>query len=124
MTFIPLSVKPMKLTARRATPIPVCVWCGASIYRIRVDKRGRSTKKICAECEARAKSRRQHLSHAVKEAVLSGELPALRGAIKCVDCGKPATLYDHRDYTQALNVSPVCKGCNVKRGPAEKVGWV
>lgn len=35
----------------------------------------------------------------------------------CVDCGKPATGYDHRDYSKPLDVVPVCQSCNCKRGP-------
>lgn len=36
----------------------------------------------------------------------------------CVDCGKQAFDYDHRDYLKPLDVVPVCRGCNVRRGPA------
>lgn len=36
----------------------------------------------------------------------------------CVDCGIPATEYDHRDYTKPRDVEPVCRPCNHKRGPA------
>ena len=40
-------------------------------------------------------------------------------ALDCVDgCGKRATEYDHRDYTQPLKVDAVCRGCNAKRGAA------
>lgn len=53
---------------------------------------------------------------AVREAIKSGELPALDGSIKCTDCWHPATDYDHRDYTSPLTVDPVCRGCNVRRG--------
>ena len=43
-------------------------------------------------------------------------LPAT--AFKCVDCERPATVYDHRDYSKPLAVEPVCRSCNVMRGPA------
>ena len=36
----------------------------------------------------------------------------------CDDCGKPATEYDHRDYNKPLDVAPVCRSCNNKRGHA------
>lgn len=36
----------------------------------------------------------------------------------CVDCGKPATCYDHRYYGMPLEVDPVCVACNTNRGPA------
>lgn len=54
---------------------------------------------------------------AVSRAVKSGKLPPATTQ-KCVDCGKKATEYDHRDYTERLVVSPVCRGCNKERGPA------
>ncbi len=36
----------------------------------------------------------------------------------CVDCGRPARDYDHRDYNKPLEVVPVCRPCNKLRGPA------
>lgn len=36
----------------------------------------------------------------------------------CVDCGQPATCYDHRYYSLPLEVDPVCTKCNINRGPA------
>lgn len=35
----------------------------------------------------------------------------------CVDCGRPAECYDHRDYLRPLDVEPVCYSCNRRRGP-------
>ena len=52
---------------------------------------------------------------AVKSAIKRGEL-LLPGFRDCSDCGKPATEYDHRDYTVPLQVEPVCHSCNVLRG--------
>jgi hypothetical protein len=37
----------------------------------------------------------------------------------CVDCAKAASEYDHRNYLMPLEVQPVCRGCNKKRGPAK-----
>lgn len=54
----------------------------------------------------------------VHKAIRLGELAVLDGSIACVDCGKPAEFYDHRRYSEPLNVEPVCPGCNVRRGPA------
>lgn len=39
----------------------------------------------------------------------------------CVDCGGHAIEYDHRDYDKPLQVDPVCRRCNLRRGPA--VNW-
>lgn len=49
-------------------------------------------------------------------AVRRGKLPKLDGTIACVDCGKPARNYDHRDYAKPLDVVPVCIPCNIRRG--------
>jgi len=48
-----------------------------------------------------------------------GALPDLdKGNIECVDCDAAAECYDHRDYARPLDVSPVCMGCNARRGSA------
>ena len=36
----------------------------------------------------------------------------------CVDCGHQAGTYDHRFYSRPLEVEPVCRSCNKKRGHA------
>lgn len=53
----------------------------------------------------------------VAHAVLRGEIAPAK-ALSCVDCGAPATDYDHRDYRAPLVVEPCCRSCNLKRGPA------
>lgn len=53
----------------------------------------------------------------VGRAVKLGVLPHAY-ILECVDCGKQAEVYDHRDYRDALNVSPVCMPCNIRRGEA------
>lgn len=55
---------------------------------------------------------------AVARAIRHGTLPRLDGSIPCTDCGAPATRYDHREYAKPLDVEPVCRRCNSKRGPA------
>lgn len=52
----------------------------------------------------------------VKYHVRVGRIPAARH-LACVDCGKPATDYDHRDYTKPLEIEPTCRSCNLLRGP-------
>lgn len=62
--------------------------------------------------------RRSRAHNLVAKAVRLREmLPA--SAAPCVDCGEPATDYDHRDYSKPLDVEPVCRSCNMKRGPAQ-----
>jgi hypothetical protein len=60
----------------------------------------------------------QRAQAAVSAAVRKGVL-ARAATLACVDCGKPARHYDHRDYSQPLKVEPVCRSCNIKRGPAD-----
>ncbi len=55
----------------------------------------------------------------VKMAKENGDLPQITGDTACVDCGKGAFCYDHRDYTRPLEVVPVCRGCNAQRGHAQ-----
>lgn len=54
---------------------------------------------------------------AVNKAVRNGILPSVF-TLTCVDCGKPAQCYEHRDYNKPLEVEPTCKSCNTRRGPA------
>jgi hypothetical protein len=37
---------------------------------------------------------------------------------KCVDCGRQADDWEHRDYSKPLEVEAVCHGCNLSRGRA------
>lgn len=51
----------------------------------------------------------------VYKAVRRGDLPRV-STLKCLDCGAPATCYDHRDYDKPLEVQPVCGRHNILRG--------
>ena len=62
-------------------------------------------------------SARNAAHSAVSTAVQSGRIPPARTLV-CVDCGGRARDYDHRDYSQPLSVEPVCRSCNLLRGPA------
>ena len=44
-----------------------------------------------------------------------GRIPNVK-SFSCVDCGEPATRYDHRNYTKPLKIDPVCNLCDNKRG--------
>ena len=55
---------------------------------------------------------------AVQKAKAAGVLPQLDGSVACRDCGAQAHHYDHRDYTRPLEVEPVCRKCNRRRGRA------
>lgn len=62
--------------------------------------------------------RRSKAAMAVAKAIKKGELPPA-SSLLCVDCGKQAKCYDHRDYNKPLEVSAVCKRCDCIRGPGE-----
>ena len=79
-------------------------------YYIDIEERYR--KKQIATGGKRAKSRTWYR-------VKIGELKRLSAEfVACVDCGARASCYDHRDYNKPLDVDPVCRSCNYKRGPA------
>lgn len=75
----------------------------------------RRARRASAYCDALPLAWRAHQK--VRRAVVSGQLPRVK-TLTCVDCGKPARCYDHRDYTKPLDVAPVCFSCNTRRGPA------
>lgn len=87
-----------------------CTKCGEVEMRP-----GCSSSFVCTNCRPHTLQQIAHLE--VARAIRRGELtPASQ--CKCVDCGEPATGYDHRDYTKPLDVAPVCRSCNTRRGPA------
>jgi hypothetical protein len=59
--------------------------------------------------------RRKSSQNWVAKAVKSGRLPRASNC-ECVDCGRVAAVYDHRDYRSPHLVDPVCKQCDSKRG--------
>ena len=64
----------------------------------------------------------QNRAHAaVAAAIKKGRLPKPETQ-RCVDCGRLAQQYDHKDYANPLHVSPVCRKCNIRRGPVEAAG--
>jgi len=62
--------------------------------------------------------RRAH--HLIGYLVLAKKIPK-PSELRCDDCGSAAEVYDHRDYTKPREVDPVCRPCNVKRGPGANV---
>ena len=80
--------------------------------------REQSAKFCWSCCDLRPKKNGQAQAAAkVNQAVKKGILPHVSTLI-CVDCGKIAQCYEHRDYNKPLEVEPTCKGCNIRRGPA------
>jgi hypothetical protein len=79
------------------------------------------TRKMCYRCSSDMAWFRHPYQRnamlAVRAAIARGDLPPA-SRFFCTDCSKPATCYDHRDYSKPLAVDPVCSGCNSRRGPA------
>ena len=77
-----------------------------------------SRASICFPCYDSGYGVGQRRAHAaVCVAIKKGKLKPAHDSY-CVDCGNPATEYDHRDYNKPLEVEPVCQSCNYKRGSA------
>ena len=93
-----------------------CLSCGASMTRHHLAR-------YCFPCIKGGQTPATHPSKQaarakVQRAIEKGVLPKLDGSVACVDCGKPARDYDHRDYSKPLDVAPVCRSCNLRRGTA------
>jgi hypothetical protein len=98
-------------TASYKSPVFTCVHC-RGVFR----KRG-PNRMACVDCqdevERQKSSAHQRLYYRIKKGLI-----ALPSDFACVDCGEPASRYDHRRYDEPYNVEPVCCSCNGKRGPA------
>lgn len=71
-------------------------------------KKLRDKQKITGQERARAR---------VRYAIIKGTIKSLsKNIIKCSLCDDRATMYDHRDYNFPLDVTPVCRSCNLKLG--------
>lgn len=96
-----------------------CLDCPAPVAPSR-----RGAAHRCAPCRARHNhgmrwlSGAQQAHSAVGKAIRKGQLKPPQ-SLDCADCGKTAEQYDHRDYGRPLDVEPVCRSCNFKRGPAK-----
>ena len=63
------------------------------------------------------KKKQRFAAYKVRESKRKGYINSAAEHI-CVDCGRPAQVYDHRDYDKPLDIIPVCITCNKSRGPA------
>lgn len=86
-----------------------CATCG------KVEVRTRNAKR-CWNCARLTALSGAICQRKVRRAIVTGQLLPLKNQA-CVDCGKPAKVYDHRDYNKPLDVDPVCHSCNKLRGP-------
>lgn len=87
-----------------------CIECGAPHQRERGSWR-------CWPCDKQVVDARQAAMRCVGREIKSGRMPKAETLI-CHDCGIAAKDYDHRSYLRPLDVTPVCRSCNLMRGPA------
>jgi len=71
----------------------------------------------CWPCDNAVNKFRRQASALISKLIKAGKLQRADSHL-CVDCEKPAYDYDHRDYRNLLEVQPVCRKCNQRRGPA------
>ena len=96
-----------------ASRLSHCAMCGEKIPAYRLISPYCSLK-----CANEAVSISARAGSAVKKAIRKGDIAKITSDVRCVDCGDAAKVYDHRDYSKPLDVDPVCRSCNIKRGPA------
>lgn len=91
----------------------VCQCCGTAD----LSHRDRNAK-YCLACRNEGQVGRGRILavRAVNAKVKAGLMPRA-DTLACVDCGKPAQEWEHRDYARPFDVEPVCRACNQKRGP-------
>ena len=88
-----------------------CVDCGAP------NSNGHPMTQRCKPCAANFYEHLTRANRAVQREIAHGRMQKA-AALTCVDCGGQARDWDHRDYSKPLQVEPVCRACNFKRGPA------
>lgn len=96
-----------------SSPSQGCIYCGVSPIGGRY-----YNAKYCWPCFNARRPLVVKAHRIVNAFVQAGLMPAADECY-CVDCGGLAHVYDHRDYSRPLDVQPVCRSCNQKRGPAE-----
>ena len=90
-----------------------CRYCGATIFK------GQSSCRPCFEILEVFRKVRAKAIRAVNTEVAAGRMQRAAD-FKCVDCGKQAKIYEHRDYDYPLAVVPTCHPCNIRRGSAKQ----
>lgn len=91
-----------------------CPMCKVDSFR----RTGKSPRMLCTNCEPKWVRARSNAVAAVQDAIHRKKL-VRPSKLNCADCGKKAYCYEHRDYLLPLDVQPVCRACNHRRGPAK-----
>lgn len=108
--MIPVVLAPSK-RAQRKSKSRRCVHCNDVFYPRSL------CKWYCLDCEDKKERAKTRALKLVAKAIKDGHmLPAT--SFECWDCSEPAIVFDHRNYDRALDVQPVCRACNRRRGPA------
>lgn len=76
---------------------------------------------ICKACYSSAINLQRIAHTATARRVKIGVIPKAK-TMTCVDCGAQAFAYDHRSYARPIDIEPVCRSCNTRRGPAIEWG--
>ena len=98
---------------KRYTSNGACVECHSERARKRAPERAMKTRRWAIDTGSRRARGR------VQDAIRRRQLVRLsKVKTRCTDCNARATQYDHRDYNHPLDVEPVCRSCNRRRGPA------
>jgi predicted RNA-binding Zn-ribbon protein involved in translation (DUF1610 family) len=95
-------------------PTKACEGCGEPLPLLRHYK-----TYLCDDCKENHTRRIGSNAHRLVAAAIRYGFISPISECRCVDCGDKATDYDHRDYNKPLEVDPVCRPCNFKRGPAK-----
>lgn len=72
---------------------------------------------VCDWCSDQYRMFKMCVQQKVKSAIHSGKLPDWRG-LRCFVCSDDAIGYHHSDYSEPLNVQPICRSCNWRLGHA------
>jgi hypothetical protein len=91
-----------------------CAHCQTTFEREAV---GSNRVIYCHRCSRLQQAARLKAAKAINQALRDGKVKCAKGQ-RCVDCDAPAHSLDHRNYLTPLDVQPVCRSCNWKRGPA------
>lgn len=89
----------------------VFAWVNSNISKLDTNRRR------CVRCQNIVHTKQKKAIGQVAAAIRRGLLPPAKTLV-CVDCGAQARDWEHRDYNKPLDVVPVCRPCNFRRGPA------
>lgn len=98
--------KPRRISATH------CIHCGDALHR-------HPLAITCLPCAHEIQALAGWAGRVVRSAIRRGMLPPITADTQCVDCGAPASCYDHRNYLRPVHVEPVCQSCNIRRGPVD-----